>query len=87
MRPLDLTDIVAVTRYRDEVIELGNRVFFGSHDGNLYGLNLEDGKQVFKFLDGSAFSASPAVGRNRLVIGSESTKGFIYCFGAKRKGR
>ena len=60
-----------------------DRVFFGSTDGNLYGVTLKDGKEVFRHTDGRPFSASPAVGQGRLVIGSESNAGKIYCFGAK----
>ncbi|MSR56678.1 MAG: serine/threonine protein kinase [Planctomycetaceae bacterium] len=62
---------------------VGDRVFFGSNDGNLYGLTLADRKEVFKFTDGRPFTASPAVGEGCLVIGSENSKGKIYCFGAK----
>lgn len=61
----------------------GDRVFFGSGDGKLYGANLADGKEVFRFVSGRPFSASPAVAEGHLVIGSESSKGYIYCFGAK----
>jgi len=67
---------------------VGDRVFVGSTDGHLYCLRLEDGKEIWKFKDlkGKAFTASPAVGEGRLVIGSESSDGYIYCFGAKEEG-
>ncbi len=62
---------------------VGDRVYVGSNDGNLYGINLADGAEVFKFRDedGRPFSASPAVGEGCLVIGSESNVGNVYCFG------
>jgi len=65
----------------------GDRVFVGSQDGNLYGLRLSDGKEVFRYTDGRPFTASPAVGEGCLVIGSESSDGNLYCFGAKAAGR
>ncbi|MBK8266998.1 MAG: PQQ-binding-like beta-propeller repeat protein [Planctomycetes bacterium] len=60
-----------------------DRVFVGSGDGHLYGLELRTGKVVWDYESGSAFSASPAVGGGRLVIGDED--GTVYCFGAKKK--
>ncbi|HEY2252140.1 MAG TPA: PQQ-binding-like beta-propeller repeat protein, partial [Planctomycetaceae bacterium] len=60
-----------------------DRVFVGSNDGNVYGLNLDTGKEVWRHTDGRPFTASPAVGEGCLVIGSESNTGNIYCFGAK----
>jgi outer membrane protein assembly factor BamB len=64
---------------------VGERVFVGSNDGNLYGIDLESGKEVFRFrdLDGRPFSASPAVGEGCLIIGSEGNVGNVYCFGVK----
>ena len=62
-------------------VVVGNRVFFGSTDGNLYGLDLESGTQVWKFNTGQSITASPAVGEGCLVIGTEGSKGGIYCFG------
>ena len=51
---------------------VGNRVFIGCHDGNLYELGLTDGKERWKFNAGKPISAAPAVGEGVLVIGSES---------------
>ncbi len=64
---------------------VGDRIFVGSNDGNLYGIGLVGGKEFWRFRDveGRPFSASPAVGEGRLVIGSESNVGNIYCFGEK----
>lgn len=64
-------------------VVVGDRVYFGSEDGHLYGLTLKDGKEVFKFRDGRPFSASVAIGEGCLVIGSENNDGPIYCFGKK----
>ncbi len=62
---------------------LGNRVFVGSSDGHLYELNLKDGSQTWKYKLGRDVTASPAVGEGCLVIGSEGSDEFIYCFGKK----
>jgi outer membrane protein assembly factor BamB len=64
-------------------VVVGERVFFGSEDGNLYCANLSTGKEVWKFSAGKSISASPAVAEGCLVIGTESSDGFVYCFGAK----
>lgn len=63
---------------------VGDRVFVGSGDGNFYGLTLADGKEIFRHTDGRPFTASAAVGEGVLVIGSESSDGKLYCFGAKK---
>lgn len=61
-------------------VVVDNRIFVGSDDGTLYGLTLA-GKEIFRHVDGRPFSASPAIGEGCLVIGSESEKGMVYCFG------
>jgi outer membrane protein assembly factor BamB len=58
-------------------------VYVGSNDGNLYGIGIDDGKEVWRFTDGRPFTASPAVGEGCLVIGSEANTGNVYCFGAR----
>ncbi|HUG19558.1 MAG TPA: PQQ-binding-like beta-propeller repeat protein [Planctomycetaceae bacterium] len=62
---------------------VGDRVFFGSNDGNLYGVNLETGKETFKQLLGRKVTAGPAIGEGVLVVGAEDNRGKIYCFGKK----
>lgn len=59
------------------------RVFFGSADGNLYGVDLNTGKEVFSYAAGRDINAGPAIGENVLVVGSEGTRGKIFCFGDK----
>ena len=60
---------------------VGDRLFFGSGDGNIYGLNFE-GKQVWKFPAGGHISAGVAIGEGVLVVGEEGPGGNLYCFGA-----
>ena len=62
---------------------VGDRVFFGSSDRNLYELSLRDGKEKWKFNAGGEITSSPAVGEGHLVIGSEGSEGFVFCFGGK----
>ena len=59
-----------------------DRVFVGSADGRIYGLDLKTGEKVWSYDAGAAFSASPAVAQGRLVIGNEA--GVLYCFGDKQ---
>jgi outer membrane protein assembly factor BamB len=53
----------------------------GCGDGAVYGLNLSDGKQIWKFTAGSRIASSPAFGEKgtRMVIGADD--GAVYCFG------
>ena len=61
---------------------VGKRVFAPSLDGNLYVLDLANGKQLAKIELDDAVSGSPAVAAGRLIIGT--SKGTVYCFGAKK---
>ncbi len=56
----------------------GQRVYVGSLDGNVYGLDLATGERVWQYRTGDGITASPAVVEGHLVIGSED--GFLYCF-------
>jgi outer membrane protein assembly factor BamB len=53
----------------------------GSFDGNLYALNLADGKELWKFTAGGDIAASPAIAGNRLLIGTRD--GVLYCLRSK----
>lgn len=59
---------------------VGDRVFVGASDGNLYELDLRTGHETWRYETGSAITASPAVAAGRLVIGT--LDGVLYCFGA-----
>ena len=60
-----------------------DRVFFGSGDGNIYGLTTEDGKEVWKFNAGKHITAGVAIGEGFMIVGEEGRNGKLYCFGAK----
>jgi outer membrane protein assembly factor BamB len=62
---------------------VGERVFCGSSDGNLYELDLKTGEERWQAKIGREVTASPAVGENHLVIGAEGSDEFIRCFGPK----
>lgn len=62
---------------------VGDRVFVGSSDGNLYEFGLKDGRSALKHNLGKPVTASPAVGEGCLVIGTEAADGHLYCFGKK----
>ena len=65
-------------------VVVGQRVFVGSDDGNLYELNAATGELRAKFNLGKPISASPAIGEGVLVIGSQSNDGRVVCFGGVR---
>ena len=58
---------------------VGKRVFAAASDGTLFAVDLASGKESWTFDTGSGFEASPAVGAQRLVIGT--VDGTLYCFG------
>jgi eukaryotic-like serine/threonine-protein kinase len=66
-------------------VVVGDRLFFGSQDGRIYGLDRRSGKEVWRYEAGGKISASPAVAAGRLVIGN--TRGALYCFGSKARSR
>ena len=61
---------------------VGNRVFVGSADGRIYGLDLKTGNKVWEYEAGGAFVGSPAVAAGTAVIASSD--GVVYCFGEKK---
>jgi hypothetical protein len=61
----------------------GSTVFVASGDGTLYALNSDHGDELWRFESGAPFSASPAIGGGRLVIGNED--GVVYCFAREPK--
>ncbi len=62
---------------------VGQRVFVGSDDGNLYQLAIESGEVQWKFNLGKSIHAGPVVGEGYLVVGSTSSDGRLCCFGKK----
>jgi len=63
-------------------VVVGDRIFFGSGDGNVYAVTMS-GKPVWKERLGRSITASPAVGEHCLVIGTEMSGGTVHCFGSK----
>lgn len=58
-----------------------DRVFVGSNDGSLYALSLANGNLIWKEQLGRKVTAGPAIGEGVLVVGTEMSDGFLYCFG------
>ncbi len=46
------------------------KVYFGSGDGNVYALNVKDGKEIWHFKTGGVVHSSPAVSEGLVYIGS-----------------
>jgi eukaryotic-like serine/threonine-protein kinase len=61
---------------------VGDRIFFGSGDGNVYAVTM-NGKPAWKERLGRSITASPAVGEHCLVIGTDVSGGTVHCFGSK----
>ena len=57
----------------------GGRVYVGSSDGHLYGLDAASGKKVWEYEIGAAITASPTIASGRLVISAQD--GRVYVFG------
>lgn len=57
-----------------------SRVFFGSGDGNIYGLSLKDGQEVWKFNAGKAITGGMAIGEECMVVGEDASNGRLLCF-------
>lgn len=64
-----------------EPIVAEGKVFIATHAGNVYALDAETGKPVWRFQAGGAFLHSPAYAQGILAIGS--TDGYLYGLGAR----
>jgi len=60
-------------------------VICGSTDRNLYLLDLEHGREVWRYAADGAFIASPALAEGRLVISDD--KGLVHCFDVSARRR
>ena len=84
-RPLSfLRTFVAAGRIDSSPVVVGERVYVGSSDGNLYAVHLDSGLEAWRFESGGPITASPAVAEGCLVIGTQD--GVLYCFAAARRG-
>ncbi len=63
----------------------GNKVFFGSGDGNIYALDTKTGKEVWKFKTGLGVHSSPAVYEGVLYCGSWDSN--IYALNPETGGK
>ena len=63
----------------DGKVVLGGRVFVGSNDGGVYGLDLASGKRVWEYEAASPVTSSPAVAKAKVVVATAD--GQVFCFG------
>ncbi|UCH85755.1 MAG: PQQ-like beta-propeller repeat protein, partial [Candidatus Latescibacterota bacterium] len=56
------------------------RVYFGSHDNNVYCLDASTGAPLWNYTTGSYVISSPAVYGGRVYVGSKDDK--VYCLNA-----
>ena len=59
-------------------VVVGDRVFIGCSDGDLYAIDLKEGKKVWSFTAGAPIVASPSIAGGRLVVGDGD--GTVHCF-------
>jgi eukaryotic-like serine/threonine-protein kinase len=57
----------------------GGRVFVGSNDGRVYGLDLASGKKVWEYEAASPVTSSPAIAKGKVVVATAD--GQVICFG------
>ncbi len=67
--------------YLSSPVVWDGRVYFGSGDGNVYGLEAATGSLVWKFKTGDVVHASPAIAKGLLFIGSWDT--YFYALDAR----
>ncbi len=58
----------------------GERVYFGSGDGNVYCLDAAAGTKLWEYAAGNAILSSPAVSGGKVYVGSNDNK--LYCLNA-----
>ena len=71
-----------VTRSRIEcsAAVVDKRLFVGSGDGNLYGIDLQTGTETWKYNAGRPINAGVAIGEGHLVAGEDKQNGRLLCF-------
>ncbi len=57
-----------VDHARPRRLVAGGRVFVGSNDGRVYGLDLSGGKKVWEYEAASPVTSSPAVAKGKVVV-------------------
>ncbi len=64
------------------VAVVGERVYFGSSvDHQVHCLNLQDGKEAWRFFTGAPIRLAPTVVSGRVYVGSDD--GYVYCLDAE----
>ena len=61
---------------RSSAAIVGDRVFIGSNDGNLYALDFATGKKIWAFTNMAAIESSPLVLEGRVYFGSTDAYGY-----------
>jgi eukaryotic-like serine/threonine-protein kinase len=57
----------------------GGRVFVGSYDGRVYGLDVASGKKVWEYEAASPVTSSPALPKGKVVVATADRQ--VICFG------
>jgi len=64
------------------ISEHDNVLFFGSLDAHIYGIDIDTGRQTWKFPTMNMIDSSAAIANNMLFIASRD--GLLYVFGSER---
>jgi hypothetical protein len=56
-------------------------MFFGSLDSHIYGVDINTGRQTWKFPTMNMLDSSPAIASNMMLLGSRD--GLLYIFGSE----
>jgi outer membrane protein assembly factor BamB len=68
-------------RIEGSPVVVGERVYAGSMDGNLYVIDVDTGTEIQRLKLDSAVTGSIAVADGRLLVGTQN--GTLYCLGKK----
>ena len=61
----------------------GDTLVFGSMDGKLYLLSAKNGKEIVSYEIGESISSTPAITKDKIVVGCEDGK--VYAFNVEGK--
>jgi len=78
------TDVLSGgTYYQSKPTAANNKLFFGNPAGFLYAVDVDTGKEKWKFEMGGAISVGPAIMDGKVYVGQQGGERFFYCLDAE----